>query len=93
MPMKVLELFCGTKSVGKVCDQLGWESISVDMEKKFNPTHLCNIMDFIIKNIQKFILIQYGVHLLAHNIQDYKTVGLVDNEMVLYIQKKYKKII
>ena len=53
MPMKVLELFCGTKSVGKVCDQLGWESISVDMEKKFNPTHLCNIMDFDYKKYPK----------------------------------------
>ena len=53
MPMRVLELFCGTKSVGKVCDQLGWESISVDMEKKFNPTHLCNIMDFDYKQYPK----------------------------------------
>ena len=51
--MNVLELFCGTKSVGKVCDQLGWISISVDMEKKFNPTHLCNIMDFDYKQYPK----------------------------------------
>ncbi len=51
--IKVLELFCGTKSIGKCCDELGWESISVDLEPKFNPTHLCNIMDFDYKQYPK----------------------------------------
>ena len=51
--MNVLELFSGTKSIGKCCDKLGWNSISVDMEKKFNPTHLCNIMDFDYKQYDK----------------------------------------
>jgi hypothetical protein len=51
--MNVLELFCGTKSVGKVCDKLGWSSVSVDLEKKFKPTHLCNIMDFDYKQYDK----------------------------------------
>tara|TARA_R110001583_G_scaffold74274_4_gene205829 strand:+ start:1247 stop:1918 length:672 start_codon:yes stop_codon:yes gene_type:complete len=27
----VLELFSGTRSVGKVCDELGWDSVSVDL--------------------------------------------------------------
>lgn len=51
--MNVLELFSGTKSVGKVCDKLGWDSVSVDIEKKFNPTHLCNILDFDYKQYPK----------------------------------------
>jgi hypothetical protein len=29
--MKVLELFSGTRSVGKICDELGWDSFSVDL--------------------------------------------------------------
>jgi len=51
--MNVLELFCGTKSIGKCCEQLGWNSVSVDLEKKFNPTHLCNILDFDYKQYDK----------------------------------------
>ncbi len=51
--MNILELFCGTKSVGKCCEKLGWNSISVDMNKKFNPTHLCNILDFDYKQYPK----------------------------------------
>jgi len=47
--MKVLELFCGTKSVGKCCNELGWTSVSVDLDPGFKPTHLCNIMDFDYK--------------------------------------------
>ena len=30
--MNVLELFSGTGSVGKCCDKLGWNVISVDLE-------------------------------------------------------------
>tara|TARA_R100001086_G_C11837695_1_gene258278 strand:+ start:422 stop:1027 length:606 start_codon:yes stop_codon:yes gene_type:complete len=44
--VNVLELFCGTKSVGKVCEKFGWNSVSVDIDEKCKPTHLCNIMDF-----------------------------------------------
>ena len=51
--MNVLELFSGTKSIGKVCDKLGWHSISVDLEKKFNPTHNCDIMNFNYKQYPK----------------------------------------
>tara|TARA_R100000951_G_C2637077_1_gene179648 strand:- start:714 stop:1307 length:594 start_codon:yes stop_codon:yes gene_type:complete len=51
--MNVLELYSGTKSIGKCCDKIGWNSISVDIEDKFKPTHLCNIMDFDYKQYSK----------------------------------------
>ena len=35
--MKVLELFSGTGSVSKICDELGWECYSVDIDDKFYP--------------------------------------------------------
>ena len=49
--MKVLELFSGTRSVGKICDELGWETISVDMV--LPADHQCDIMDFDYKQYPK----------------------------------------
>jgi len=49
--MNVLELFSGTGSVGKVCNQLGWNVISVDLE--LPATHQCDIMDFDYKQYPK----------------------------------------
>ena len=51
--MNVLELFSGTKSVGKCCNELGYNVISVDIERKSNPTHLCNILNFDYKQYDK----------------------------------------
>ncbi len=49
--IRCLELYSGTKSVGKVCDALGWESVSVDLflEADFK----CDIMDFDYKQFSK----------------------------------------
>jgi hypothetical protein len=49
--MKVLELFSGTRSIGKVCDQLGWESVSVDLI--LPADHQVDIMDFDYKQYEK----------------------------------------
>jgi len=45
--MRVLELFSGTGSVGKVCEELGYETVSVDIEMP--ATHKVNIMEFDYK--------------------------------------------
>lgn len=49
--MRVLELFSGTKSIGKVCDKLGWSSVSVDL--LLEADHKCDIMDFDYKQYPK----------------------------------------
>ncbi len=49
--VNVLELFSGTRSVGKCCDQLGWDSVSVDMI--LPADHECDIMDFNYKQYPK----------------------------------------
>jgi len=44
--MKVLELFCGTKSFTKVAEARGHECRTLDNDKKFAPTYWMDIMDF-----------------------------------------------
>lgn len=38
--MKMLELFCGTKSMSKAFEAAGWETYTVDWQESFEPT-LC----------------------------------------------------
>jgi len=49
--MNVLELFSGTRSVGKCCDALGWKSVSVDMI--LPADHKVDIMEFDYKQYPK----------------------------------------
>ena len=49
--MNVLELFSGTHSVGKVCEELGWNVVSVDNE--LPATHEIDILDFNYKQYPK----------------------------------------
>jgi len=52
MPLKpkekprLLELFCGGKSVGQAAAKFGYEVLSVDLLQKFEPSVCCNILDF-----------------------------------------------
>ena len=41
---RILELFCGTKSVGKVFETAGYEVISLDYNKKFDATFTEDIL-------------------------------------------------
>ena len=44
--MKVLELFCGTKSFTKVAEARGHDCRTLDNDKRFDPTYCMDIMDF-----------------------------------------------
>jgi len=44
--MKILELFCGTKSIGKEAKARGHEVFSVDIDKQFNPDLCVDILKF-----------------------------------------------
>ena len=49
MTKTMLELFAGTKSVGKVAQKMGYKVISVDNEEKFSPTILQDISKWNFK--------------------------------------------
>lgn len=49
--MRLLELFCGTKSVGKKFEEIGYEVISLDYNPKFNATHT---EDFLTWNYKQY---------------------------------------
>ena len=40
---RLLEVFCGTKSMGKAFEALGWEVVSVDILASFDPTIVADI--------------------------------------------------
>lgn len=48
--MLILDLFSGTKSVKKITDTLGWDYISLDNCKKFNPDICIDILKWDYKN-------------------------------------------
>jgi hypothetical protein len=52
MSKKLLELFCGTKSVGKEFQKVGYEVISLDYNKKFNATHTVDILTWDYKQYE-----------------------------------------
>ena len=49
---KLLELFCGTISVGNVFEKNGYEVISLDYNPKFNATHTEDIITWDYKQYQ-----------------------------------------
>ena len=49
--MKILELFCGTKSFAKVCKGRGHEVFTIDNNPKHDPDLCIDILDLQIKDI------------------------------------------
>jgi len=47
----LLELFSGTKSIGRVFEAAGWQVTSVDIEAKYNPTICKNVLDLSPEDI------------------------------------------
>ncbi|CAE7578756.1 unnamed protein product, partial [Symbiodinium necroappetens] len=43
--MRLLELFSGTKSIGRAFEARGWEVVSVDLNPKFEPTICCDVTE------------------------------------------------
>ena len=49
--MKVLELFSGTASFSKCARERGYETFTVDMEERFKPDLVKNVLDLTVTDI------------------------------------------
>ena len=50
---RLLELCCGSKSVSKYFEAQGWECVTVDIDKKFEPTIVADVRDIDPPNTWK----------------------------------------
>lgn len=48
---KMLDLFCGTKSMAKAFERAGWETYTVDWNKDFEPTLCCDVNTLTVEKI------------------------------------------
>ena len=48
---KMLDLFCGTKSMAKAFEKAGWETYTVDWEESFEPTLCCDVNTLTVEKI------------------------------------------
>ncbi len=51
--MRALVLFCGTGSVDRALERAGFEVVSLDINAKFNPTHVADIMKWDFRQYPK----------------------------------------
>jgi len=51
--MKILEIFCGTKSFSKVAEARGHEVFTIDFNEKFSPDMVCDMIYFHKKMLPK----------------------------------------
>jgi len=51
--MRMLEVFCGTKSMSKIFEKYNWECETLDNEKMFKPSILCDFNNWDYKKYDK----------------------------------------
>jgi len=90
---RLLELFCGTKSVGKVAKERGWEVISIDILNKFEPTVCIDILTWNYKVYPKGHFDFVWASPPCTEFSPAKTVGVRDIEGATQLVKKAIEII
>ena len=52
---KMLDLFCGTKSMAKAFERAGWETYTVDWNSEFEPTWCGDVNELTVEKIIEMI--------------------------------------
>ena len=91
MTLQVLELFSGTGSVGKVCHQLEWDVVSVDMI--LPATHKVDIMLFDYKQYPKdsFDIVWASPPCTAYSNLQSCWLGRKKKDGIIYTQEKMEE--
>jgi len=75
--MNTLDLFCGTKSFSKEAKKKGYNTITLDILEKFNPTHLTDILEWDYKQYP-----QHYFHIIwaSPNCKDYSKMNFLSKK-------------
>ena len=71
---KTLDLFCGTKSFSKVAEKNGYETYTLDILEKFNPTFCCDLMNWDYK---QFPVGYFDIIWASPNCKDYSSLNFL----------------
>lgn len=90
--MNTLDLFCGTKSFSKVAQSLGYETYTLDILSKFNPTYCCDLMDWNYKDLPKGF---FKIIWASPNCKDYSKMNFLRKKPkdLTYSNNLIKKVI
>ena len=91
--MRMLELFSGTGSVGKVAKEMGWEVVSLDLDYRSNPDIVADIMHWDYKAYRpgQFQFIWASPPRTEYSVA--KTVGVRDLDKADNIVKQTLRIV
>ena len=92
--MRILELFSGTGSIGKVWELHGHEVVSVDSDNTFKPTHHTNILDFDYQQLGDFDYIHASPPCCAYSKLQQSWYGrekIIGGKRVLFTEDLHKQ--
>tara|TARA_R110000822_G_scaffold179261_1_gene319093 strand:- start:720 stop:1331 length:612 start_codon:yes stop_codon:yes gene_type:complete len=75
--MKSLDLFCGTKSFTKVAIEKGYETYTLDILEKFEPTFCCDLMDWDYKQFPTGF---FDIIWASPNCKDYSSLNFLSGK-------------
>ena len=81
--VRCIELFCGTCSISRECESRGWEVITVDCMKKFNPTICVDILQLDYESLGTFDYLHAGVPCTTYSIASCKRNPEVGNILAI----------
>ena len=80
--LRVLEVFCGTKSFTKECERVGWQCTTLDNDPKFELSILVDIMEWDYKQFGPVDILWCGCPCTTFSIASFKRTPEVGNVLV-----------